>query len=70
MCIIGVTQFRSATTRISAQFNASLYVHYYHGPATLLVVPVPVPSHFLFFCMCHYNDPVTQPFHFLVQLAC
>jgi hypothetical protein len=47
--IIGVAHFRSTTTRISAQFNASLYVYYYHGPATLLVVPVSVPSHFCFF---------------------
>jgi hypothetical protein len=35
-------------------FNGCLYVYYYHGPVTLIVVPVSVPSHFIFFltCMC------------------
>jgi hypothetical protein len=78
MCIVSVTHFHSTMTRIRAQFNGSLYVYYYHGPVTLLGVPVSLPSHFYFFprliimTQSHENSPciITQQFHFLGQLTC
>jgi hypothetical protein len=54
------TQKGCQVARSSIFFNGSLYVYYYHGPLTLLDVPVSVPSHVLFFCMSHYHDPVTR----------
>jgi hypothetical protein len=75
MFIIAFTQLHTERMSVSSFLNffyCSLYVYYYHGPVTLLVVPMSVPSQFYFFsCLIittqsHKNSAciITQLFHF------
>jgi hypothetical protein len=44
-------------------FNGSLYVYYYDGPVTLIVVPVLVLSHFIYshnWYVSYIHDPISN----------